>query len=248
MPFHEELAPPFLSVVLPARVARRSTRPPPGDPAWEALQPRGFHACHGRRWLGLGLVLAGLLPALVLALPIALVGALEHGPRAVFFLQARVGWRGRTFRMLKFRTLRAAEEDAPADRRASAFGRFLRRTHLDELPQLLNVLRGDMDLVGPRPESVAIDAWARAHLPGFHRRNAVRPGLTGLAQVTQGYAEPEPQAYAEKLALDLRSLERIHLAGDLALLARTLVWVGLGRGARARREPQGAPLYGTERR
>jgi len=221
---------PHLTAALRAHGTRHARRPPPEAPAWEALAPRGFHARHGRRWLGLGLTLLGLPAALLLALPIAACVALEHGPRGVLFSQLRVGWRGRSFRLLKFRTLRAGSEQEGA----SALGRFLRRTHLDELPQLVNVLGGHMDLVGPRPETIAIDAWARAHVPGFHRRNATRPGLTGLAQLTQGYAEPQPESYAEKLALDLRSLERVTLRGDLALLARTLPWVLAGRGARLR--------------
>lgn len=221
---------PLLSAALRAHAPRR--RPAPEDPAWEALRPRSFPARHGRRWLGLALALLGLPLALLVALPIALLNACEHGPRGVFFAQERVGWRGRSFRMLKFRTLRSGADGASM----SPLARFLRRTHLDELPQLLNVLRGDMNLVGPRPETVAIDAWARSHVPGFHRRNAVRPGMTGLAQLTQGYAEPEPGAYAEKLALDLRYLEEVTLVGDLVLLARTGPWVLRGRGG-CRRPP-----------
>jgi len=207
---------------------RRATRPDPLDPAWEALAPQGFHARCGRRALGLLLTLLGLPLAVLIALPLVLLCALEHGPRGVLFTQLRVGWRGRTFRLLKFRTLRAGAEEA----RASRLGRFLRRTHLDELPQLFNVLRGDMDLIGPRPETIAIDAWARAHVPGFHRRNAVRPGLTGLAQLTQGYAAPEARAYARKLALDLCSLQQVTPWSDLGLLARTVPWMLSGRGAR----------------
>lgn len=225
-------APPVarLTGALHARRRGRKDRPAPEDPAWDALLPPGGYARHGRRLFGLALTLLGLAPALLVAVPVALLCALEHGPRGVLFTQPRVGRRGRTFRLLKFRTLSTGAREG----RPSRLGRWLRRTHQDELPQLVNVLRGDMDLVGPRPETVAIDAWARAHLAGFHRRNAVRPGLTGLAQITQGYAEPEVEAYAEKLALDLRSLERVTLRGDLALLARTVPWVLLGRGARVR--------------
>ena len=211
-------------------------RPEPDAPWWDALAPPGFHARHGRRALGLALALVGLVPGLCLALPIALVTACEHGPALVLFRQQRVGWRGRSFCMLKFRTLHAGEDDAPADARASGFGRFLRRTHLDELPQLLNVLRGDMDVVGPRPETLALDAWARAHVAGFHLRNVVRPGLTGLAQVTQGYAEPDVRAYEEKLLLDRRYLARATLGTDVAILVRTVGWVLRGRGGRVQRD------------
>ncbi|MEQ1895488.1 MAG: sugar transferase [Planctomycetota bacterium] len=231
-PAFETASGPHLEAAAPAR-AGCPARPEPDSPLWDALAPRGFHARHGRRVLACGLALASLLPAACLSLPIALVTAWEHGPAHVLFRQERVGWRGRSFRMLKFRTLRAGEDDTPADARASRFGRFLRRTHLDELPQLVNVLRGEMDLVGPRPETLAIDAWARAHVPGFYLRNVVRPGLSGLAQVTQGYAEPEVSAYEEKLRLDRRYLERPTLAADVALLARTLAWVLRARGAQA---------------
>jgi lipopolysaccharide/colanic/teichoic acid biosynthesis glycosyltransferase len=208
-------------------------RPEPDSPLWDALAPRGFYVRHARRWLALGIAWAGLVPAACVALPVALVTAWEHGYGKILFRQDRVGWRGRTFRMLKFRTLRAGEDDAPADARASRFGRFLRCTHLDELPQLVNVLRGEMDLVGPRPEALALDAWARAHVPGFHVRNALRPGLTGLAQVTQGYAEANVPDYEEKLRLDRSYLARPTFAADVRILVRTLGWVLRRRGGQA---------------
>jgi lipopolysaccharide/colanic/teichoic acid biosynthesis glycosyltransferase len=211
-------------------------------PAWTPTA----YARFGRPMLRAVLLALALVPALLLALPIAVLNAVVLGPRHVLFLQPRVGRHGRVFRIVKFRTMRGgngadaegADEDAT---RVTRFGRFLRSTHLDELPQLWNVLRGEMDLIGPRPEMLSIDAWARARIPGFRERNEVLPGLTGLAQITQGYAERDERAYRLKLELDRRYLARFSLAQDLAILAATAVWVLRGRGwtvrpsARARR-------------
>jgi len=134
---------------------------------------------------------------------------------------------------LKFRTM---VDGAGDDReRVTRFGRFLRNTHLDELPQFWNVLRGDMCLVGPRPEMLATERWAAEHCPEFAERLVLRPGLTGLAQVTQGYTrEGDVRAYREKVAWNLRYRERLSLTGDCAILMRTALWMLRGRGWRAR--------------
>ena len=215
-----------------------SARAAPLKTDWQTLAPRGFYARRGQRLLSLACVLAALPAALCLALPIALVNLLCFGdPRRVLFAQARVGHRGRVFRILKFRTMREPRRSsfdswsAGEDRaRVTRFGRFLRNTHLDELPQLVNVLRGEMSLVGPRPEMVEIDAWAREHVPGFERRLALLPGLTGRAQVTQGYAGRHVEAYARKLAADEEYRVRFSPAEDVRILAATAVWVLSGRG------------------
>ena len=114
--------------------------------------------------------------------------------------------------------------------RVTRFGRFLRNTYLDELPQLINVLRGDMGLIGPRPEMTEIELWAQAHVPGFGDRLVIRPGITGFAQITQGYAPKEVSAYERKLALNLEYLERMSARTDLRILLGTVVWVLTGRG------------------
>jgi len=202
----------------------------------------------GRLALRAGLLILSLGPALVLGLPIVLLNALQfRSLRRVLFLQERVGKDGRVFRIVKFRTMREVHEPrAPRNGhyeswqrgldglRVTAFGRFLRNTHLDELPQLLNILRGEMDFVGPRPEMVEIDAWACRHVPGFRRRNALLPGVTGLAQITQGYAGRDVGQYQRKLALDRDYIERRSVGLDLEILLRTALWMLRGRGWRPR--------------
>lgn len=190
-----------------------------------------------------------LLPAgLVLAVPIAVVNAILHRGQP-FFAQTRVGQHGREFRIWKFRTMKSPTSRLPAtnvaeprlgahaeeanaferwsagDGQVTRFGRWLRDTHLDELPQLWNVLVGDMDLVGPRPEMVAVHRWAESEIPEFSERDIVRPGLTGLAQITLGYAGRDVEAYRAKLEVDLEYLARPSLWRDLALVGRTGWWL-----------------------
>jgi len=205
---------------------------------WEARAPRGAYVRLGRPLLQLAL-LVGVLPlALAPFLLVALANLVAFGdPRRVFFLQPRVGHRGRVFRIYKFRTMREAPQGELSswkngdDRlRVTRFGRFLRNCHLDELPQLINVLRGEMSIIGPRPEMVAVEAWAAANVPGFTERLVIRPGLTGLAQITQGYTGHDVEAYARKLAINERYFGRISLAGDLKILVMTALWMLRGRG------------------
>ena len=212
------------------------------EPDWNLIQPKSFYARRGKRMGSLALLLVTLPLALLLALPIALVNwALFRDYRRILFEQERVGRRGQTFHIYKFRTMREAPDTGFAswkdesDRlRVTGFGRFLRNTHLDELPQLFNVLRGDMDFIGPRPEMVEIDGWAVQRIDGFRERNALAPGITGLAQITHGYAGMDPEAYRKKLAADLEYKDRLSLRLDLAILVRTVAWMLRGRGWRRR--------------
>lgn len=204
---------------------------------WERLTPRGAWYTLGRPVLD-ELLLALCLPfALVLGLAVALASAVAFGSwRDVLFIQPRVGQRGRVFRLVKFRTMREAHGSAfeswaagdPA--RVTPYGRFLRSTHLDELPQFLNILRGEMSFIGPRPEMVEVEEWANANVPGFVERLAIKPGITGLAQVTQGYTPRDVAAYRRKLEINRRYLARLSLAADLAILGRTVLWMVRGRG------------------
>ena len=193
------------------------------------LEPRGLYARRLRRPFLMLATLALLPPALLVGAPIALSNAFLHGGlRRVLFAQTRVGWRGRLFVLYKFRTM----VDGPGDDRArvTRFGRFLRNTHLDELPQLWNVLRGEMCLVGPRPEMLATEGWAAERCPEFVERLVLPPGLTGLAQITQGYTdEGDEAAYREKVAWNQRYLARVSLALDCAILLRTALWMLRGR-------------------
>ena len=213
---------------------------PGSDLDWEALTPRGLYAAYGKRAFTFVLLLVVLPLALLIALPIALVNWIQFGQLGrVLYCQPRVGQRGKTFSIFKFRTMREAPQDAydswsqGQDRlRVTTFGRLLRNTHLDELPQLLNILRGEMDFIGPRPEMVEIDRWACTHVPGFRKRNALLPGITGYAQITQGYAGKDAAAYAQKLAGDEHYRERLSLTQDVLILLRTGLWMIRGRGWR----------------
>ncbi|MEL6714753.1 MAG: sugar transferase, partial [Planctomycetota bacterium] len=169
----------------------------------------------------LGALLVGLLtpPVAVLAAVVAAVQlAAERSPRRILFVQERAGRHGRPFRMIKFRTLREGAGGALVPTR---LGAILRRTHLDELPQLWNVWRGEMALIGPRPESMEVEAWAESRVPGFGERLAIAPGITGLAQVVQDSTPLDEDLYREKLRLNRLYLARMSLAVDVRILART---------------------------
>ena len=196
-----------------------------------ALDDDRFYLRRGKRLASFAILLLSAPLALPLLALLAAANALWfRDPRLAFYGQERVGHRGRVFRIWKLRTMRAGT-GSPEDR-VTAFGRLLRVTHLDELPQLWNVLRGDMVFVGPRPEMLGLHHWATATLPGFEERLRVPPGLTGLAQVTLGYAEPEAEAYRRKLAADRRYLEHLSPRLDAWILWRTLLWMLGIRGRR----------------
>jgi len=184
--------------------------------------------------LGLGLVLLVLLLPLLLLIALAVV---LDDPGPALYAQVRVGRGGAPFRLLKFRSMvRDAERDGPrwaslGDPRVTRVGRVIRRYRLDELPQLLNVLAGEMSLVGPRPERPEFVPRLAAALPGYDERHLVKPGLTGWAQVEQGYAASVEDA-AAKLRHDLYYVAHRSLALDLLVLARTFRVVLLGEGAR----------------
>jgi lipopolysaccharide/colanic/teichoic acid biosynthesis glycosyltransferase len=165
-----------------------------------------------------------------LVLVLALLVRLDGGP--AIFAQERIGEGGHPFRLYKLRTMLVGSGDVAAwarkgDPRTTAIGRILRRTHLDELPQLVNVLRGEMSLVGPRPEQPEFVELLERLLPFYQRRHLIRPGLTGWAQVRCGYANSERDA-AWKLCNDLYYVKHRSLGLDLLLLAETagllLMW------------------------
>ena len=168
--------------------------------------------------------LAVAVPALVLTAPVQLVTAVAVRValgRPVVFRQQRPGLYGRPFTLVKFRTmLRPDQVGGSMDDalRLTTMGRVLRATSLDELPTLLNVVRGDMSLVGPRPLLVEyLDRYTHTQA----RRHEVRPGLTGLAQVNGR----NQQSWDERLRLDVEYVDTWSIAGDLRILARTLVAV-----------------------
>jgi exopolysaccharide biosynthesis polyprenyl glycosylphosphotransferase len=169
---------------------------------------------------GLALLLAAPLMALI-----ALLVRLTPGP--VIYRQTRVGQAGRPFTMYKFRTMRADAEEggraifaAERDPRTTRFGRLLRMTHLDELPQLWDVIKGDMSIVGPRPERPEFVPMLEESVPFFTRRLLIKPGITGWAQLRSDYAW-DADSTAEKLSYDLWYLRHRNVMLDLAICAQT---------------------------
>jgi exopolysaccharide biosynthesis polyprenyl glycosylphosphotransferase len=178
--------------------------------------------------------LAIALPAAILALPLLAAAAIaiklsDSGP--VLYRQRRVGERGRDFDVLKLRTMVTDAESAgpqwcaPGDDRVTRLGGLLRRTHIDELPQLWNVLRGEMTLVGPRPERPEIVAELEQRFPHYTRRHLVKPGITGWAQLRCGYAGSE-LGTAWKLCHDLFYVKRRSVLADWLIIVETLFEAG----------------------
>lgn len=182
---------------------------------------------------GLGLILAAPVMALC-ALAIAVTS-----PGPVFYTQERTGFRGKTFRVYKFRTMiqDAEKQTGPVlagekDPRITPVGRILRATRLDELPQLFNVLKGDMSLVGPRPERPFFVKQFASEIPDYHYRHLVKPGLTGLAQVHGKYTT----SAADKLRYDLYYIRNYSLLLDLKILLQTIPVILGGEAARGHSE------------
>ena len=158
----------------------------------------------------------------------------SKGP--LFFRQPRVGMGGRIFEVVKFRTMYTDAESGGAkwatkdDPRVTKVGMFLRKTRIDEVPQLWNVLRGDMGLVGPRPERPEFVAWLEKELPFYYMRTLIRPGLTGWAQVRYGYGATLAET-KEKLEYDLYYIKHMSLGLDLLILFETVKTILRRRGA-----------------
>jgi exopolysaccharide biosynthesis polyprenyl glycosylphosphotransferase len=172
--------------------------------------------------------LAGTAALAALAPFIAAAIWIEDRGRIVY-RQQRVGWGGSPFSIVKFRTMVADAEDtagprwaAKDDPRVTRVGRLLRRTRLDELPNLINVVRGEMSLVGPRPERPELVAMLEQHVPFYRTRLMVRPGITGWAQVNRPFGDETIDDAAEKLEYDLYYVKHRTLAFDLWILLKTL--------------------------
>ncbi|MCX5666170.1 MAG: exopolysaccharide biosynthesis polyprenyl glycosylphosphotransferase [Candidatus Omnitrophica bacterium] len=181
---------------------------------------------------GIGIVMAA--PAIFFtAIVIKIVS-----PGPVFFKQERVGWGGRPFYIYKLRTMRLdaekstgpvwAQEDDP---RLIRFGRLIRKAHIDELPQLFNVLKGDMSIVGPRPERPVFVEKLSKEISDYHKRVNVKPGITGLAQVWHKYDETITDV-RKKVKYDLLYIKEMCLMVDLRILLRTVIVSAQGKGAR----------------
>jgi exopolysaccharide biosynthesis polyprenyl glycosylphosphotransferase len=188
-----------------------------------------------KRAIDVACALAVGLAAAPIAALIAIAIRLES-PGPVLFRQERCGQFGRRFRLYKFRSMRADAESATGpvwasrnDDRVTRLGRFLRRSHLDELPQVINVLRGDLSFVGPRPERHCFVEMLRERIPLYDLRHYVKPGVTGWAQVCLPYASSIEDSY-EKLQFDLAYAKNVSLGLDLAILVRTAMQVLGARG------------------
>lgn len=172
---------------------------------------------------------AAFLVALVvlLLIPVIAIAIRLDSPGPVFYHQDRVGRGGRVFRIYKFRSMRADAERHGAvwamegDPRVTRVGDFMRRSRIDELPQLLNVLRGEMTFVGPRPERPEFTSVLERELPGYGARHLVKPGLTGWAQIRYQYAS-SVQDTATKLDYDLQYVRRRSLLFDAKILVQTI--------------------------
>jgi sugar transferase (PEP-CTERM system associated) len=211
------------------------------NPSW-IIFGDGFRASPVQRALERGFDLVASSGLLLIALPLmllALIGIkLEDGMRApVFYRQRRVGQHGEIFEVLKFRSMRVDAEQGGAqyaqanDPRVTRLGGFMRKTRIDELPQLINVLRGDMSFVGPRPERPEFVCQLEERIPYYRERHTVKPGITGWAQLCYPYGSSEKDT-VEKLQYDLYYVKNRSLLFDLAILVQTVEVVLWGKGAR----------------
>jgi lipopolysaccharide/colanic/teichoic acid biosynthesis glycosyltransferase len=189
-----------------------------------------------KRVLDVLIVLYSMPLTVPLCLAVALCIKLDsRGP--VFFRQTRVGRNGSHFQIVKFRSMKPDSEAEGADfakdrdARITRFGHFMRKVRLDEIPQFWNVLKGDMSLIGPRPEQVPFVEKFQSTIPFYWRRHSVRPGVTGWAQIHQGYVDSLEQT-RRKLEYDLYYIKAYSLWMDLLIFARTIPTVLSGFGAR----------------
>jgi sugar transferase (PEP-CTERM system associated) len=168
--------------------------------------------------------------------PFVLLMVRLSSPGPIFFRQTRVGLGGKTFTVYKFRTMRTDAEVAGAkwatknDPRVTRVGMFMRKIRLDEVPQLWNVLRGDMGFVGPRPERPEFVPWLTEQIPYFNLRHMIRPGLTGWAQVRYGYGATLAES-REKLEFDLYYIKHMTLGLDLLIMFETVKTILRRQGA-----------------
>jgi sugar transferase (PEP-CTERM system associated) len=208
-------------------------------PSWMIFS-EGFRKSRTQRVTKRTLDIVASAVGLVLAAPIALVvmGLIKlTSPGPVFYRQARVGQDGRTFMIVKFRSMRVDAEDATGpvwaqknDSRVTPIGGFLRRSRLDEIPQLWNALRGDMSMVGPRPERPEFVADLTRQIPFYGQRHVVKPGVTGWAQVRYTYGASVEDAL-QKLQYDLYYIKNMSVALDIFVMLQTIKTVLLRRGA-----------------
>ncbi len=216
-----------------------------GKLALDGLNPSTLIFTHGfnvkatqqilRRLVSISISFVGLLLCLPF-LPFLMLAVRLSSPGPIFFRQVRVGMRGKPFEVIKFRTMRKDAEKNGAqwakknDSRVTGLGRFMRKTRLDEIPQLWNVLRGDMGFVGPRPERPEFVEWLNSEIPFYELRHIIRPGLTGWAQVRYGYGATLEET-KKKLEYDLYYVKHMSVGLDLLIIFETIKTIILRRGA-----------------
>jgi len=186
-----------------------------------------------KRIIDASLALVGVA-VLALVIPFVWLGNCLGNRGRLFYRQRRIGKWGREFTILKFRTMRTGQGistwTTERDPRITPFGAWLRRTHIDELPQMLNILRGDLSVVGPRPEQPHYVQELTGKISFYRLRHLVRPGLTGWAQVKYPYGSSNLDAF-EKLQYEFYYLRRQSLVLDVRIIGRTIRTV-LGRTGR----------------
>jgi sugar transferase (PEP-CTERM system associated) len=208
-------------------------------PSW-LIFSSDFRVSHLTRLAKRLLDLAAAIPGIVLALPLMMLTAMavrldSVGP--VLYRQERVGEGGRVFTLYKFRSMRADAENgvpvwaADGDQRVTRIGRIIRKTRLDEMPQLWNVIRGDMSFVGPRPERPFFVESLSVQIPFYRQRHAVKPGITGWAQVKYHYGSSIEDA-TEKLRYDLYYIKHLSIIFDVTILLDTVKVILFGKGAK----------------
>jgi len=169
-------------------------------------------------------------------IPFIILAVRLSSPGPIFYRQTRVGLRGRPFSVIKFRTMRQDAEEQGAvwaaknDPRITSLGKFMRITRLDEIPQLWNVLRGEMGFVGPRPERPEFVKWLSSEIPFYELRHMIRPGITGWAQVRYKYGASLEET-KHKLEYDLYYVKHLSLGLDLLIMFETIKTIILRRGA-----------------
>jgi sugar transferase (PEP-CTERM system associated) len=209
------------------------------NPSW-ILFSEGFRvgrfAKMSKRLIDIAVSTAGLVVSLPITLLSALIIKLET-PGPVFYAQERVGEKGDVFRVLKFRSMRSdAEKDGPVwaktdDDRVTRYGKIIRKIRIDEIPQMINVLKGDMSFVGPRPERPIFVNELEKKIPYYSMRHTVKPGITGWAQVFYPYGASEEDAL-RKLEFDLYYIKNLTLRMDLWVIFQTVKIVLFQKGAR----------------
>lgn len=209
-------------------------------PDW-VIYSQGFRHPSAYRVAKRALDIVAAVTLLVLAAPLMLLVAAAikiESPGPALFAQERVGHNGQTFTLYKFRSMKKDAEASSGpvwageqDHRVTPLGRFLRKCRVDELPQIWNVLRGEMSFVGPRPERPYFVSLLKEHVPFYDLRHYVRPGITGWAQVKYPYGASIEDA-CQKLQYDLYYRKHMSLAFDAVILLKTIQVVLMGRGAR----------------